>query len=207
MLMDFLTRHLLFEPQYTPSEMGRWLFGLCFFGWALFEAWVNLRQWSANSSNQDRLSRIILIGGILMGFNFTRLAALYMPQFNIHTWRDGIFYGGTLLIPLGVILRYIAIDQLGKFFVPEVVIQPGQRVIDTGLYRYVRHPSYTGIMIALVGVGFAFTNWLSLLILVATGYSLLTYRMRVEEAALLHAFGDEYRRYMTRTRRLIPFVL
>lgn len=205
--MDFLIRHLLFEPPYTPSDIGRWLFGLCFFGWSLFEAWVNLRQWSANSSNQDRLSRIILIGGILMGFNFTRLAALYTSQFSINMGREGVFYLGTLLIPMGVVLRYIAIDQLGKFFVPEVVIQPGQRVIDTGVYRYVRHPSYTGIMIALVGVGIAFTNWLSLFILVATGYSLLTYRMKVEETALLRAFGDEYRRYMARTKRLIPFLL
>ncbi len=205
--MDLITRHLLFEPPYVPSEMGRWLFELCFFGWGLFEIWVNLRQWSANSSNQDRFSRFILIGGVLLGFNFTRLAALYAPQLNFTDWRNGVFYLGTMLIPVGVFLRYCSIDQLGKFFVPEVVIQPEHQVIDTGLYRYVRHPSYTGILIALVGVGLAFTNWLSLIIPVATGYGLLTYRMKVEEAALLHAFGDEYRRYMSRTRRLIPFLL
>jgi len=205
--MDFINRQLLFEPPYTPSDMGRWLFGLCFFGWAAFEVWVNLRQSSANSSNQDRFSRFVLIGGTLMGFNFIRLAALYLPTFAITAWRDGVFYLGTLLIPLGVILRYIAIDQLGKFFVPEVVIQPGQRVINTGVYHYLRHPSYTGLMLALTGVGLAFTNWLSLLIIVATGYSLLTYRMNVEEAALLNAFGDEYRRYMARTKRIIPFLL
>jgi protein-S-isoprenylcysteine O-methyltransferase Ste14 len=45
------------------------------------------------------------------------------------------------------------------------------------------------------------------LILVVTGYSLLTYRMNIEEAALLRAFGDEYRDYMKRTKRLIPFLL
>jgi protein-S-isoprenylcysteine O-methyltransferase Ste14 len=205
--MDFITRHLLFEPPYTPSDIGRWLFGLCFFGWALFEVGVNLRQWASHSNNQDRLSRFILIGGALMGFNFMRVVALYLPTFAITLWRDGLFYLGTFLIPLGVLLRYIAIDQLGQFFVPEVVIQPGQRVIDTGLYRYIRHPSYTGLMLAFVGVGLAFTNWLSLLIIVATGYSLLTYRMKIEEAALLNAFGDEYQRYMARTKRIIPFIL
>lgn len=205
--MDTLIRHLQFEPPYTPSEAGRWLFAFCFFGWALFEVWVNLRQWSANSDNQDRLSRIILIGGFLIAFDVTFVVSMGFPAFAMTFWREGLFYLGTFLIPVGVLLRYVAIDQLGKFFVPEVVIQPGQRVIDTGVYRYIRHPSYTGIMVALLGLGLAFTNWLALLILLVTGYSLLTYRMNIEEAALLRAFGDEYRHYMERTKRLIPFLL
>jgi protein-S-isoprenylcysteine O-methyltransferase Ste14 len=192
---------------YIPSEIGGWLFGLCFFGWALFEAWVNVRQWSAHSDNQDRWSRVILIVGIVIAFGIAFIVSSLLPAFAIKQGREVLFYLGTALIPMGVLLRYIAIDQLGKFFVPEVVIQPGQRVIDTGVYRYVRHPSYTGILIALVGVGLASTNGLSLFILVVTGYSLLTYRMNIEEAALLRAFGDEYRDYMRRTKRLIPFVL
>jgi protein-S-isoprenylcysteine O-methyltransferase Ste14 len=202
-----ILQHFLFEPPYTPSDMARWLFGLCFFGWALFEGWVNLRQWSLTADNQDKLSRVVLIGGMLVAFHFTRVAALYLPTFDIRGTRDLIFYAGTLLIPVGVLVRFIAIRQLGKFFVPEVVIQSDQRVIQTGLYRYVRHPSYTGLLLACVGVGLGFTNWLSLLIMLVASYGLLNYRMNVEERALLNAFGDEYRRYMQRTKRVIPFLL
>lgn len=196
-----------FLPPYAPSMEAVLLFQSCFFGWALFEAWVNVRQWSANSSNQDRFTRFLLLGGIIASFGVARWAALFLPSFAIRANRDLVFYSGTALIVLGVLFRATAIYQLGKFFVPEVVIQPDQRVIDRGLYRYLRHPSYTGILISLIGVGLGLTNWFSLIILVVVGFGLLTYRMQVEEAALLAAFGDDYRRYMVRTKRIIPFVL
>ncbi len=205
--MRLLFETLRFEPPYAPSTWGEVWFQGCFFGWSLFEVWVNARQWSAQSHNQDRFTRFILLGGIILGFGIARLIALFLPLFAI-TWnRDLVFYSGTALIIIGVVFRAIAIYQLGKYFVPEVVIQPGQRVIERGLYRYVRHPSYTGILISLVGVGLGLTNGLALMTLVAIGFVLLTYRMHVEETALLAAFGDEYRRYMDRTKRIIPFLL
>jgi protein-S-isoprenylcysteine O-methyltransferase Ste14 len=90
--------------------------------------------------------------------------------------------------------------------VPEVVIQPGQRVLDQGLYRYLRHPSYMGTFITVFGYGLALTNWLSLLVMLVLPGLAYGYRMRVEEAALLEAFGEDYRAYMRRTKRLIPFI-
>ncbi len=94
---------------------------------------------------------------------------------------------------------------MGRYFTPEVTIQPGQRVIDQGLYRFLRHPSYTGTFITLLGYGLALTNGLSLAIMLVLPGLAYAFRMRVEEVALREAFGDEYRDYMRRTKRLIPF--
>ncbi|HKC18217.1 MAG TPA: isoprenylcysteine carboxylmethyltransferase family protein, partial [Candidatus Dormibacteraeota bacterium] len=75
-----------------------------------------------------------------------------------------------------------------------------------GLYRYVRHPSYSGSLLTVLGVLLCSTNWLALacFVLALPGF---LYRIRVEEGALLTALGEPYRDYMARTKRLVPFLL
>jgi protein-S-isoprenylcysteine O-methyltransferase Ste14 len=106
----------------------------------------------------------------------------------------------------GAVFRLYAIRQLGRYFVPEVTIQPGQRVVDQGLYRYLRHPSYTGTFITILGYALALGNWLSLAVMLLVSGLVYGLRMRIEEAALVEAFGAEYQAYMRRTKRLIPFI-
>ena len=120
--------------------------------------------------------------------------------------RPQIFYLGLVLMVAGLIFRAYAIRQLGRYFTPEVAIQPGQHVVDRGLYRFLRHPSYTGTFMTILGYGLALTNGLSLAIMLLLAGLAYGFRMRVEEAALTEAFGDEYRAYMRRTKRLIPFI-
>jgi protein-S-isoprenylcysteine O-methyltransferase Ste14 len=97
-----------------------------------------------------------------------------------------------------------SIRTLGRFFRYEVVVQEGHRVVDTGPYRLVRHPSYTGSLLAFLGIGIALDNWLS--VAAALGLPLLGFlrRIAVEEAALTSELGDAYRSYKERTRRLVP---
>ncbi len=83
----------------------------------------------------------------------------------------------------------------------------GQTVIEAGPYRYIRHPSYAGALITVIGLGLALGNWASLLSMVACVAIGYAYRIRVEEAALVAALGQPYREYMSRTARLVPFVL
>jgi protein-S-isoprenylcysteine O-methyltransferase Ste14 len=192
---------------YLPSVLGAWAFTICFYGWAAFELWVNLKAWGSGSTNRDRFSRYLIIAGMLVGFFLSVLAALWLHMLDIVTYRPEVFYGGVALMVVGLVFRWVAIRQLGQFFVPEVVIQPGQRVIDQGLYHYLRHPSYTGTLITVIGYGLALTNWLSLLIMLSVFLKIYWVRMTVEEAALVEAFGDEYRAYMRRTKRLIPYIL
>ena len=107
----------------------------------------------------------------------------------------------------GVAFRWWAIATLGKFFTFDVAVQSGQKVVDTGPYRYIRHPSYTGTLMTQVGIGLALGNWagmLALMVCMAIAYS---YRISVEEQALVAALGEPYKQYMRRTRRIIPFLL
>ena len=113
---------------------------------------------------------------------------------------------GLAILWAGVALRFWAIRTLGRFFTYDVTVEEGQHVVDTGPYRLVRHPSYTGAFIAYLGLGIALDNWLS--IAAAVGLPLIPQLVRIayEERALAEALGEDYRRYMERTKRLIPGV-
>jgi protein-S-isoprenylcysteine O-methyltransferase Ste14 len=107
----------------------------------------------------------------------------------------------------GIAFRFYAMSVLGKYFTYQVAVQTGQTVIDTGPYRYLRHPSYTGALVTLVGLGLALGNWASLLVLLACMGAAYYYRISVEESALVAALGEPYKLYMQRTWRLVPFLL
>lgn len=190
---------------YVPSYGGWWLFNLFFLGWAVFETWTNLKTWPAGSLNRDRLSRYLIIGVMLLSFTLAMLATA-LHRFDLTLARPQVFYVGLALMAAGLIFRACAIRQLGRFFTPEVTVQSGQQVVDRGLYRFMRHPSYTGTFITILGFGLALTNWLSLAIMLVLPGLVYEYRMRVEEAALSEALGAAYRDYMRRTKRLIPFI-
>ncbi len=104
----------------------------------------------------------------------------------------------------GLALRWTAILTLGRFFTPNVAVQAGQRIIRTGVYRYVRHPAYSGLLLAFLGVGVAFNNWLSLSVIFVPVTAALLYRIRVEESVLAEMLGREYTDYCQATKRLLP---
>lgn len=110
------------------------------------------------------------------------------------------------LFAAGLALRWYAILYLGRYFTVDVAIAADHRVVDTGPYRYLRHPSYAGALLAFFGYGLSLANWLSLLLLTLPIALMFGRRITIEEAALSAALGAAYRDYAARTRRLIPFV-
>jgi protein-S-isoprenylcysteine O-methyltransferase len=110
------------------------------------------------------------------------------------------------LLIIGLALRWAAILTLGRSFTVNISIHEGQRVVTAGPYRYVRHPSYTGLLLAFAGLGVFFGNWLSLAVLMVPITLAVLHRIRLEERVLLNAFGPAYAAYSARTRRLIPGV-
>lgn len=107
----------------------------------------------------------------------------------------------------GLALRWAAILTLGRFFTANIAIHEGQPVITAGPYRYVRHPSYTGLLLAFLGLGVFFRNWLSLVVLMIPITLAVMHRIRVEESVLVSALGPAYSAYCARTKRLIPGIL
>jgi protein-S-isoprenylcysteine O-methyltransferase Ste14 len=111
---------------------------------------------------------------------------------------------GLALMLAGLLLRWWSIIHLGRFFTKDVVIASDHRLVDSGPYKLIRHPSYTGLLIFIVGVAFCFGNLVSALVLLVPFAALMLRRMRIEEAALSRALGDAYSSYTNRTKRLIP---
>jgi len=111
---------------------------------------------------------------------------------------------GLVVMWAGLALRAWSIHHLGGLFRAIVVIQPDHRLVTTGPYRYLRHPSYTGALVAALGFGIALGHWPSAVILVGGWGVGIAYRIRVEETVLRGVFGAAYEEYCARTRRLVP---
>lgn len=120
--------------------------------------------------------------------------------------RPQVMFAGIVVIVLGAALRWWAIFTLGRYFTFEVAVRSTQAVVQSGPYRFVRHPSYTAILIMLLGVGLVLANWASIATLLATGLLGLLHRVKVEERALVEALGQPYVDYMRHTKRFIPFM-
>ena len=118
---------------------------------------------------------------------------------------DTLRYFGLFLFFAGSILRLAAVFALGHRFSGLVAIQPDHQLKTDGLYRYIRHPSYTGLLVSMIGYTLIFRSVLGLGVSILL-FLLLVIRMNDEEKFLEAHFGDEYRNYRLRTRRLVPFV-
>lgn len=118
----------------------------------------------------------------------------------------GVIRAGLLLMCLGELLRWWSIATLGRFFTVNVAIRGAHRVIDSGPYRWVRHPSYTAILLFHLGAGLALDNALSVIGIMLPATLALLNRIRVEESVLRASLGDAYGAYMKRTKRLVPAV-
>jgi protein-S-isoprenylcysteine O-methyltransferase Ste14 len=146
-----------------------------------------------------RLVWILITCGCAVGFWLA-------PQVTFFSWPDSlaIVLAADVLLTAGIGLRIWAIMHLGRFFTVDVAIQEGQRVVQDGPYRFVRHPSYSWSMLALLGLACLTFNWLGFLVIIGCSFIAYTLRISVEEKVLFQSLGEEYRRYAERTKRLIP---
>jgi protein-S-isoprenylcysteine O-methyltransferase Ste14 len=114
---------------------------------------------------------------------------------------------GLAIIICGVIIRWVAIIQLGESFTVDVAIK-NQAVLKTdGIYKKVRHPSYLGLIIIVLGFCFSMNSIISLLVFSIPVIIALFYRMGVEEKVLVNEFGESYISYRNSTKKLIPGII
>jgi protein-S-isoprenylcysteine O-methyltransferase len=174
--------------------------------WCASELGVSLvKRAKGNAQLRDRHSLGLILLVYTLAFTLGTLAAYHLPSCRL-PWSEILRDFGAFLFVAGIALRWYAIIHLGRFFTVNVAIAPDHRVIVSGPDRYIRHPSYTGAMLAVVGFSLTLHNWASLLLIVLPCFAVQIWRIHIEEAALLDALGDAYRTYMQRTKRLIPLV-
>lgn len=113
---------------------------------------------------------------------------------------------GLLIILAGIIVRIIAIRQLGENFSKDVDVHQDKSLYQRGLYRFVRHPSYLGELMIFLGVAIVYDHWLASLLAFILPTLAFVYRIQVEEKMLLSFFPVEYADYMKKTKKLIPFI-
>jgi len=187
------------------------IFALIF--WAAWASWIlpEVIAWrvkrstdSSKARDQGSLNLIAVLWWIGMAMDFS--LSLLMPQAAILWNRTSLFFVGICLMLLGIALRWYSVAVLGKYFTFDVAIQSGQVLVEAGPYRYIRHPSYSGALLTLLGFGLALGNWAGLAATLSCMGFAYAYRIHVEEAALASALGEAYKQYMRRTWRLVPFL-
>jgi protein-S-isoprenylcysteine O-methyltransferase Ste14 len=139
--------------------------------------------------------------GILHGFvgPYCDRRGLWIFQSPVVRWI------GIVVFAAGVVLRVAAMRTLGNRFSVWVALQNSHVLVTGGLYRYLRHPSYTGALLALVGSGMVFRSELAVVIALTMVLPLMP-RMDAEEKMLIEEFGSQYIEYQDRTWRIIPWV-
>jgi protein-S-isoprenylcysteine O-methyltransferase Ste14 len=191
---------------YTNSGAGIAFYAILV-TFAILELRVRLRSvLNRHGSRTDRGSFAVLYVLIMAGVGgaFALAASAHGAAISFARWP--IFIIGAVLMATGVAIRQWAVVLLGRYFTTDVRVHQGQTIVESGPYRCVRHPSYSGLLMTLVGIGLALGNGAALATLVILPSAGLILRIRVEERALLEALGEPYRRFANSRSRLIPRV-
>jgi protein-S-isoprenylcysteine O-methyltransferase Ste14 len=168
-------------------------------GWAGLELSLRVRErlQGRGSAARDRATRALI--AVTLGASIA-LAAVTSSGATAGAYRAA----GLLVMWLGLAIRVWAIAALGRAFRTTVEVDPGQAVVSTGPYRWVRHPSYGGLLLIVAGFGLASGHWLTLILCIVLPLPAVLRRIHVEEAELARVLGDRYRAYEAQTKRLIP---
>jgi protein-S-isoprenylcysteine O-methyltransferase len=183
------------------------IFWIAFASWVLPEviAWKVRRSTdSSKARDQGSLNLIVVLWWIAIAMGFA--LSFFLPQAAITWKRTPLFFVGIGLMLLGVALRWYSVAVLGKYFTFDVAIHSGHVLVEAGPYRYIRHPSYSGALLSLLGFGLSLGNWAGLAASLSCLGFAYAYRIPLEESALASALGETYRQYLKRTWRLVPFL-
>jgi len=149
------------------------------------------------------------LAALWLGIGASIYAAIWVSHAFDQFWFCPTMVGYVFAVVLflgGLGLRWWSIIHLGRFFTVNVAIAQDHRIVDDGPYRLLRHPSYTGALVAFCGLALMLSNWLSAIVLLVPITTLFFWRISIEEKALSAAFGAAYEAYKARTKRLIPFI-
>jgi protein-S-isoprenylcysteine O-methyltransferase Ste14 len=154
---------------------------------------------------EDRSNRWVIAALTVLGVIDAYLPA-YTDRIDFLTFGgDAVRWLGFFLYTVGGVLRLAPVFVLGRRFSGLVAIQPGHRLVTNGLYGVIRHPSYLGLFVSVLGWALAFRSGVGVIIAVMMLVVLLA-RIKSEERLLSETFGAQYDAYRARTWRLVPYV-
>lgn len=192
-----------------PFVWPYWLIFWMVFIWAFGPETKIVRKAQESARRPGSLdagsARVITLGGsiaLLVAFPLAWVSRLHVPD----TWQVTVFWIGIATLVAGSLLRRHCWRLLGASFTGDVRAESDQRIVTTGAYAKLRHPSYTAGILMNLGIGAALGSWGSIAVLALVSFAVYGYRIGVEERALLAAIGEPYREFMRTRWRLIPHV-
>lgn len=194
------------RPFGGPTDIAVYATAVTVFGWYLLEAFFVARAGGARVNVRATTDRgTYLVAGLLQlsGLGLAILLGWLVDDLALP---DGVWIAGVVAAWLGIFLRMWSIQTLGPYFKRVVVVQADHKVVDYGPYRFVRHPSYTGILLFIAGVGIMQANVLSIIVAVVLPFIGYYRRMKVEEKVLDAELGEPYKAFSRTRRRLVPGV-
>lgn len=170
---------------------------------------ITRRSRSATGTKQDKSTlgmlwiviAVSILAGVFVARSRSLRAVLWPFELPENDWIPALAIG---LFALGLAVRWWAIVTLGRFFTVDVTVEKDHELVERGPFRVVRHPSYTGVLLAFVGWSVTLGNWVAILVVLVPIFVAFVRRMNVEEEALRGALGGRYMDYMKRTKRLVP---
>jgi protein-S-isoprenylcysteine O-methyltransferase Ste14 len=194
------------NPYFAANHLAGVLFLTTISAWGMMEL---------SQRSQPRRQGATRVGGVgsrLTGLAFV-IAGAVVVNVTPHVVpaaaiRPGAvaFTVGLVILLAALVLRGWTFKTLGQYFTHTVMVSSDQPVIAAGPYRVLRHPSYTAILLACIGIGLAAANWADLAALLLLSLTALLWRIHIEERALLATLGDRYRGYAAQHKRLVPLV-
>lgn len=197
----------LFGDSYFETAAFKDIFQIAFILYIMAETFIFSFTSKTNRENsqkkkRDKGSCLMIISGSIAVI-IINILCRKNNLFILPTW---MFWIGIGSIITGIVLRIFSVVTLGKYFTVTVQVNSNQKIIQTGPYKYIRHPAYSGSILSLIGISLTFRSIIGVvgtLIIIAVIYG---YRIRIEENILENYFKTSYPEYKKNTKRIIPFV-
>jgi protein-S-isoprenylcysteine O-methyltransferase Ste14 len=195
------------KPYFQDHSAG-WLFLVVvigFFGMELIQ-FFRQRQWRKDATRIATPSFWVGVGvWVVVATVILHRAGHYWPGAGMGDGASVFALGMTLLVA-GAGLRWWSFWALGQYFTFSVDVSRDQQIVTRGPYRALRHPGYAGGLLAMIGIGVIYSNWVGLAGFALPSLAIIVWRIHIEENALLRTAGEPYRRYASHRKRLIPLI-
>jgi protein-S-isoprenylcysteine O-methyltransferase Ste14 len=193
------------KPYFDTSHLAGLLLLIVAMAWGTMEFAhaSNTRDGATRAGGGGR--RLAVVPVVVAASVMLYLAPLVVPAATIRPGAAA-FAAGMAIMLGGLLLRGWSIKTLGEYFTGRVMVSTDQPVIAAGPYRLLRHPSYTGLLLACAGAGLASANWVAVAAMVVLPLAAVLWRIHAEEHALLATLGDRYRGYAAQHKRLVPLI-
>jgi protein-S-isoprenylcysteine O-methyltransferase Ste14 len=193
------------KPYFDTSHLAGLLLLIATMAWGMMELShaSNTRDSATRAGGGGRALTVVPV--VIAASIMVYLAPHIVPAAAIRPGAAA-FAAGMVVLLGGLVLRGWSIKTLGEYFTGRVMVSSDQPVITAGPYRLLRHPSYTGLLLACAGVGLASANWVAVAAMVLLPLAAVLWRIHAEENALLATLGDRYRAYAAQHKRLVPLI-